>query len=229
MIFDSSLYNSSENGLGQSSAPTIVAASGNIAAGTIPGVLVGTNVLAAGSLAVPIIGAAIAGVTLAVSMFLNRNATYFAQASATTHIVDEAETLLKNNLNAWNESNKYLSERSQALSNFNAIWNQVVSACSNSGYGDPGVACIADRSRGGRWDWFEYYYDPIASDSETQSDPIASSNSGGVTSVISNVGESVSNFVDDVVSGNFVDSDISKLLVPALLLVGGIWAIRKVI
>lgn len=205
------------NNLGATTSSAIVASTGNIAAGLVPGLI-------ATGIAVPIIGAAIAGVTLAVSMFLNRNAEYFAQAKATTHIVDEAETLMKNNLAAWNQSpTKYQSEQKQALDNFNQIWNQVVQACMNPGYGSPGHACVADRSRGGRWDWFSYYYDPIANDSQTQPDPILSS--GGVENTISNIGDSVNSFVDNLSNG---ETGLGGLLIPALLLVGGYLIVRKI-
>jgi hypothetical protein len=38
--------------------------------------------------------------------------------------------------------------------------------------GDAGARCISDRQRGGKWDWFAYYRDPIANDSNVISDAV---------------------------------------------------------
>lgn len=213
MVFDTS-----SQGLGQSKVPAIVASSGAIAAGTVPAILVATHAIAASSVAVPIIGAAIAGVTLAVGMFLNRNSAYFARASATTHIVDEAETLLKNNLAAWNQSDKYQSEQRQALENFNSIWNQVVQSCSAPQFEEQGRNCVSERSRGGKWDWFSYYYDPIANDPNVKPDPITTTS--GVVETVSNIGDKISSTVSDISSSSF--------LIPGLLLLGGVWALSNI-
>lgn len=119
---------------------------------------------AGASAAIPFVGPAIAGITLLIGLFTKRG----AQKEATTKIVNDAEPLLKQNLEAWNSSSKTVAEQQQALANFNAVWQQVVAACSNTSYGDPGHWCIDDRNRGGKWDWFSYYYDPIANDPNVQ-------------------------------------------------------------
>lgn len=159
---------------------------GQVAAGVVPGVLASgaaASAAAGGSglilgmapaLAVPIIGAAIAGVTALVGIFMARNAQYHAQESATTHIVDEAEKLMKQNLEAWEQSGKSQAEQQQAAANFQAIWGQVEKACNQQAYGDPGQRCIHDRERGGRWDWPSYYLDPILNDPDVSANPISS-------------------------------------------------------
>lgn len=165
-----------ERGLGAGTALQIEQISGQIAAGVIPGVLAsgaaasaaaggaGTILGMSVGLAVPVIGAAIAGVTALVGIFLARNAAYHAQETATTKIVDQAEQLMKQNLAAWNASSKTRAEQQQAAANFEDLWGQVVKACNQPGYGDPGQRCIHDRERGGQWPWPEYYLDPILND-----------------------------------------------------------------
>lgn len=200
-------------GLGdQRQVASIVGAGGNILAAGVPAILAAgasASAAAAGGtasilgmslgVAVPVIGVAIAGATLAISMFLNRNAEYFAQAKATTGIVDEAEGYLKRNLEAWQQSGKTSDEQAVALNNFDQIWGQVVKACEIPAYGNPGHACVNDRTRGGRWDWFSYYRDPIANDP--------------------NVHSAVSQ-VEDTISQMFSGSGGTDLL--PLLIVGGV-------
>lgn len=140
----------------------------------------------AGSLAVPIIGAAIAGVTALVSYFVSRNAQYHAQEAATTKIVNDAEVLMKQNLAAWQSSAKTQSEQLACEQNFETIWSEVVKACSNPQYGDPGGRCISDRQEGACHytaagatpgappdcgNWFVWYLDPIRNDPNVAPDP----------------------------------------------------------
>lgn len=94
---------------------------------------------------------------------------------ATTGIVNQAEVLLKNNLNAWQSlpaSQKNAATQAAALQNFDNVWTQVQQACLGGGYGSAGNACLADRqqgachfqSNGQCWNWFIGYRDPIAND-----------------------------------------------------------------
>lgn len=152
-------------------AQQVTSTVGGIAATVTPTVLTSTGAIAAGSLAVPIIGAAIAGVTTLVGIFLARNAQYHAQETAATKIVDQAEQLMKQNLDAWNSSEKTQSEQKQAIANYNNIWSQVVQACNRPELADPGQRCIHDRERGGPWPWPVYYLDPIQNDPNVKPDP----------------------------------------------------------
>lgn len=221
MIHD---FSNSSSGMGN--IPAIIASGGQIAAGIVPGVLASTGAIAVGSLAIPVIGVAIAGVTLAVSLFLNRNAAYFAEEKGTTDIVNQAEVLMKQNLAAWNSSDKTIGEQDQAIANFNNIWSQVVQACSSSAYSQgsnstglsPGQRCVSDRQRGGQWDWFSYYYDPIAGDPNVKA--------SNVGSQITNVGTGVMSIVD-----NFANSGGGGLgsYLPLILLgVAGYFIVREI-
>jgi hypothetical protein len=125
--------------------------------------------------AVPVIGAAVAGVTLGLQLLFNRKGPQ--QKIAATKIVDQLEPLLKNNVQAYMSGPRTRSSQAAALKNFDDAWAYLTSAeaCGNPQLGNPGKACISDRSRGGRWDWFSYYRDPIAQDPDVKEDPVADS------------------------------------------------------
>lgn len=103
------------------------------------------------------IGAAAA----AVIMFLNRKGP--RQKVASTSIVNEAEPILAQNRDIFLSGPKTDEAKEYALGVFNQVWASVVASCGDQSLGNPGKACISDRQRGGKWDWFSYYYDPIAS------------------------------------------------------------------
>lgn len=102
------------------------------------------------------IGAAAMGVV----MWLRRMGP--KQKVASTKIVDEAEPILRQNRDMFLAGEKTDESKEYALAVFNQVWASVVASCSNASLGNPGKACVADRQRGGKWDWFSYYYDPIA-------------------------------------------------------------------
>lgn len=108
-----------------------------------------------------VVTAIIAGVQVAISLFTGRQRG--AQKEATTVIVNSTEQYLIQNLNAWDSTSPKTIEAQQlALQNFDALWNDVVSRCSDPAYGPPGKWCVEDRQRGGEFDWFRRYRDPIA-------------------------------------------------------------------
>jgi hypothetical protein len=147
----------------------ITSAAGNIAganAGSIAGTL---------GVAVPVVGAAIAGITLAITMWLNRKGP--KQKRWTTDIVNEMEPLLKQNVDAWKQSEPSPINQAAALDNFDRFWGAVLQGCGDPAMGKPGVNCISERQRGGSapWcptgtgcDWFILYRDPIANDPRVQ-------------------------------------------------------------
>lgn len=113
---------------------------------------------------VPVVGPLVAGVTLALGLWLNRKGP--KQKVASTAIVNELEPLLKQNLDAYQQGPHTKTSQAAALKNFDDAWAFLVSAdgCGTEALGNPGKACIADRSPGGKWNWFAYYRDPIAND-----------------------------------------------------------------
>jgi hypothetical protein len=149
------------------SAPSIA---GSVATGAI-------GATAWAGMAVPVIGAAVAGVTMLLMAMFRRG----AQKEAATKVVNELEPQLKINLDGYLNGPRNVSSQAQALANFDAMWNMVVEACSNPQLGSAGQRCISERQRGGSapWcptgtgcDWFILYRDPIANDTQVRPDPV---------------------------------------------------------
>ena len=168
-------------GLGDASSATGATSVAGTGASAAVGIAATTGAIAASTaaIAIPVIGVAIAGLIF----WLNRKGP--TQKIETTKIVNDAEPVLKQNLAAWQSltpEQKTKSTQQLMLDNFNQVWNRVVQLCSDSKYGDPGQNCVNDRKRGGKWDWFSYYYDPIANDPQVHADTIASSTSNLITS-----------------------------------------------
>lgn len=113
---------------------------------------------------VPFVGPIVAGVGIALGFIFNRKGP--KQKIATTAIVNDLEPLLKQNLDGYLSGPRTKTSQAAALKNFDDAWTFLTSSagCGNRDMGNPGKACIADRSRSGRWDWFSYYRDPIATD-----------------------------------------------------------------
>lgn len=129
--------------------------------------------------AVPIIGAAIAGVMIGLTLLFNRKGP--KQKVATTEVVNAVEPKLKENLDGYMALPvHYQSAQTAALANFDAGWAYVVQSCNIPEMGEPGVRCTSDRQRGGQWDWFSYYRDPIANDPNVVPDPQVDSITGDI-------------------------------------------------
>lgn len=123
--------------------------------------------------AVPVVGPIIVGVTLALQMLLSRKGP--KQKVATTEIVNAVEPELKRNMEAYLALPvRYKAAQALALANFDAGWAYVVSHCNIPEMGNPGIECTKDRQRGGQWDWFSYYRDPIADDPGVIANPVVS-------------------------------------------------------
>ena len=81
-----------------------------------------------------------------------------------TQVVDEAERHLQQNLAAYQAAPYADANRRQALDNFEQVWAVVLQGCSDPSLGSAGRRCISERQRGGQWDWFARYRDPIEND-----------------------------------------------------------------
>ena len=138
------------HGTGQQIAMTAVSTGGQVATWLAPASAAGP------------IGLAVAGVAMALSAIFSRKRP--KQKIATTRIVDELEPILRENRDAYLNGPRTAADQAAALANFDAAWQWLTSyeACGNPQYGDPGRWCIEDRQRGGKWDWFARYRDPIA-------------------------------------------------------------------
>lgn len=163
--------NEVSRGLGQVNVAEQVSKTGVVTAGSIM-----TGVAATGgvwgmtaAVAVPVIGAVVAGVVLALTALFSRKGP--KQKVATTEIVNKVEPLLQQNLEGYMAGPRTASSQAQALENFKAGWQYVVDNCDVPVMGNPGQECVKDRQRGGEWDWFSYYFDPIANDPGVVADP----------------------------------------------------------
>ncbi len=178
-------------------ASTATALGGTIAGST------GLTAAIGASIAIPVVGLAIAGVAIAIEAFLHRRGP--VQKTQTTHIVDEVEPYLKQNLQAYLAGPRTLADQAQAEANFETLWNRVVAECSQPQYGTPGQNCVNDRKRGSTkgYDWFALYYDPIALD----------------PSVVANQSASFANFFAPAAAGS--SSSMSPYLMGAAALFAG--------
>jgi hypothetical protein len=122
----------------------------------------GLLTLGAAASAIPVAGAVIAVGTLIFSLL--HNSRGLQQDAETTAAVNQGEALMKNNLAAWNGSNKSLATQAQALQNFDSAWQAIVNFCGQASEGSPGQRCISERQRGGLYDYYALYRDPIAND-----------------------------------------------------------------
>jgi hypothetical protein len=129
------------------------------------------------AVAIPVIGAALAGITIGIEALLNSGCGQ--TCIETSQWANQAAALLEQNVQAYMAlatPRPYLAQQA-AEANFNNIWNKLVQMCSQPGLGTAGQNCIADRQRGAcKWkvtsgpdagqcfDWFMAYYDPIATD-----------------------------------------------------------------
>jgi hypothetical protein len=128
---------------------------------------------ALGAAAIPIVGAAFAGIFLGIQAILNSGCGQ--SCIVTSNWANQAEDLLKKNLAAYMAlpMPRALSAQAAYVANFDAIWNYLVQECSNPQLGGAGKACISDRQAGScKWrdssgqcfNWFSGYRDPIAND-----------------------------------------------------------------
>ena len=100
--------------------------------------------IAGDTAAIPIVGPIVAGVSLLVGWFLNRNAQYHAQESATSQDANQVEQAMIANLAAYNSCQ---IDEATAEANFQQLWAELESACQKIG-GTPGQRCITDRQAG---------------------------------------------------------------------------------
>ena len=144
--------------------------------------------------AIPIVGAAIAGISVAIEAILNSGCGQ--TCIETSQWANQAETYLQQNIAEYFavQAPRPQSVQQLAMANFKAIWNQLVQLCSQPSTGTAGQRCISDRQDGACtwkstgqqypggpapgtcWNWWNGYYYPIAND------PNVDTSSGGILS-----------------------------------------------
>jgi hypothetical protein len=148
---------------------------------------------------VPVVGPAIAGITIALAAIFNRKSP--RQKEIATQAANEVEQILQNNVAEYMAGPRTPESQAYALMNFDAAWNWLTSpeGCGSPELGDPGRRCISERQRGGSapWcptttgcDWFILYRDPIANDSPAVASPAVTSSAatGGGGDLLSVLG-----------------------------------------
>jgi len=164
------------------------------------------------AVAVPLIGAAIFGVTLAITALLRRACG--KTCVVTSEWANQAEPILADNIRAYfgTAAPRSRSQQAAALANFDAVWAQLQQLCSQPGLGPAGQNCIGDRQRGACkwrqtadspllaypgqpqpgecWNWFSGYRDPIANDTRVVDDAELALSSAGaeISSAVASVG-----------------------------------------
>jgi hypothetical protein len=152
------------------------------------------------AVAVPVIGAAIVGVTILITVLLRSGCGQ--TCVVTSQWANEAEPLLSKNVLAYFETQgpRTRSQQNAALNNFDVVWAALQQRCSQGGLGVAGQNCIADRQAGACkwrqradspllsipgqpqpgacWNWFSGYRDPIANDPNVVDDPSPFSQAG---------------------------------------------------
>jgi hypothetical protein len=149
------------------------------------------------AVAIPIIGAAIAGVTFLVADLI-KNSGCGQTCIETSQWANQAEPLLQQNIQAYFSvpAPRSQSQQNASLANFYAVWARLVQMCSDPSTGDAGKRCISDRQSGACtwhqstawvslgipgepqpgecWNWFSGYRDPIANDPNVVADSVGS-------------------------------------------------------
>lgn len=141
-------------------------------AGAVASEAIATGAIAASTSWIPVIGAAVMAVTIWISINARKN----AQKSASTHIADDIEKKLEQNLDGYMHGPRTPESQAWALQNFDAAWAFLTSpqGCGNPELGSAGERCINERKPGANppWavcapncpNWFTLYRDPIAND-----------------------------------------------------------------
>lgn len=166
-----------------------------IQAGTaIGGAAASSAILGSGGLAAAGIGAAslaalatagIAAAGMAIGYWISSMKRNGMNKENATAVANKAESLLQENMSAWNASSKTVEDREVALANAQAIINYMLgpTGCGNQALGDPGKRCISERLvEGAVWPWLDWYVKPISNFTPTVSNAEAiQAETGGTT------------------------------------------------
>jgi len=148
-------------------------------------------------MAIPIVGAAIAGISLGIELILHSGCG--EACIVTSQWANQAEVLLQKNLSEYQAiaPPRPKSVQQLAMANFQAVWNRLVEQCSQPGLSTAGRNCIADRQEGACkwrdtagqcWNWWSGYYHPIADDTQVYDDGPIQTAAAGVTGAVAGAG-----------------------------------------
>lgn len=177
-------------GLGQS-ASQIAGTAGSIVSpvvSTVGGGALASAVGLSASLAIPIVGAAFAGVMIGIEAILNSGCGQ--TCVETSEWANQAASQLDHMIAAYFSipAPRPQSLQQGCMNLFMQIWNTLVSQCSQPNLGSAGQNCISDRqdgackwkalppeypgepAAGACWNWWNAYYWPIANDANVVPD-----------------------------------------------------------
>lgn len=136
----------------------------------------------------PIIAASIATSGSFALSFTSWNKVNANQKRQTSNVADSVEQRMQELKAAYLAfENRGSEDRRYALSQWDMLWQELSTECSRIG-GGAGQRCIEERKRGGKWDWFKAYRDPI------EEAPIKEANARSLESTLlqgSNVGAGI--------------------------------------
>jgi hypothetical protein len=151
------------------------------------------------------------------------NSAQGLQAEAATAIVDQIETLMVRNRDIYlADDNRTITDRTQAIANFDALAIDLMRRCGQTALGDAGRRCVIERisgqpgawGPGTRWDYPGYYLVPILE---------APYDSAGVAGTIAGIDNAVGGTLSSVGRSLGVDTT----LVVLGLALAGIWLWRR--
>lgn len=88
-----------------------------------------------------------------------------------TTIANNAAAAAQSLLERWNATPvKYRSIQKAYLAAQQDVWNYLEGSCRKIG-GQGGAQCVADRQRGGKYDFFIHFVDPVANETDIVDDP----------------------------------------------------------
>lgn len=196
---------------GSLAAPVITGAAAASASASLAAGGTGLILGMAPALAVPVIGAAIVGVTILVTALI-KNSGCGQTCIETSQWANQAAALLDQNIATYFAlpAPRSESQRNAALANFDAIWARLVEMCSDASTGNAGKRCISDRQAGACvwkqtadavppwgtprvgecWNWHNGYRDPIANDADVV--PDSSLLSTGAADLVASAGSALS-------------------------------------
>lgn len=195
-------------GLGQSAADLGVQFGSTVAQGASSAAIAsaGTFLGMTATVAIPVVGAAIAGIALGIEAILHSGCGQ--TCIETSQWANQAAPLLQQNIDAYFKITppRPKSVQQAALNNFDSVWNRLMQLCSQPGLGDAGKNCIGDRqsgackwkasgppsypgqpAQGACWNWFNGYRDPIANDTQTYDDSATGAAGSAITSVVGGI------------------------------------------
>jgi hypothetical protein len=117
---------------------------------------------------------AVASITSNITGLINSHSITGQMKETASMIVNSVEPYLKTNVDEYLASDRTSVDQRAALEFFDRTWSWTDAQLRNPQLGIGGVRGINDRQRGGQWDWFAMYRDPIANDpTAQQSNPIS--------------------------------------------------------